>query len=231
MNWVSLPATLLAAFVGFAILSALYVLRNMFIPTRGKQIDAYPNPKKALMVMDIQESGNNRDTSPNHFPANTPFGHMLVTVNKLIEYFGQTGQEVVYVRQVFSNNIITRLHGGRIVPGMMEPRICRWVNIINKNDFTKNRTDAFSNRKLEQFLIEQQVNEIYLVGLDAAFCVYYTALGALNRGYKVTVVADGVMTGRNRDKTLARFLKKNVTVLDCHEALVLLNKVHPETPA
>lgn len=224
MSMFSLPVVIPAAFVGFALLSALYVLRNMFIPTRGKRIGAYHNPKKALLVMDIQESGSSRHSPPIPFPSNTPFGQMLVKVNSLIECFEHTDQEVAYVRQVFSNSIITRLHGGRILPGMLEPRICRWVNIINKNDFAKNRTDAFSNRKLEQFLIDQQVDEIYLVGLDAAFCVYYTALGALNRGYKVSVVADGVMTGRNREKTLARFLKKDIAVLSCQEALILLNK-------
>jgi nicotinamidase-related amidase len=99
----------------------------------------------------------------------------------------------------------------------MEPRICRWVSIVNTNDFAKNRTDAFSNRKLEQFLIDHHVDEIFLVGLDAAFCVYYTALGALNRGYRVTVVTDAVMTRRDMNQVLKRYLEKGITVMNSQE--------------
>ena len=91
---------------------------------------------------------------------------------------------------------------------------------FNGNDFAKNRTDAFSNRQLEQFLIDQQVTELYLVGLDAAFCVYYTALGALNRGYNVTVVSDAVMTGRNMAHVIERYRKKGIAVMESREVVL-----------
>jgi len=209
----SLHSTLiqiLLAFTVFALLFVLYLLRSMFIPTRGARINRYPRPKKALLVLDIQESGSNSTVA---FPVHSPLGRMILTVNRLIECFDSTGHKVAYVRQVFRSSLITRLHGGRIVPGNLEPQICRWVTVVNSNDFSKNRTDAFSNRRLEQFLIDNQVDELYLVGLDAAFCVYYTALGALNRGYRVTVVSDGVMTGREMAQVLKRYRSKGITVI------------------
>jgi len=149
---------------------------------------------------------------------------MVQSVNRLIDTFDRSGQEVIYVRQVFTNSLITRLHGGRILAGRMEPRICRWVNVVNKNDFAKNRTDAFSNRKLEQFLIDRQVDELFLVGLDAAFCVYYTALGALNRGYRVTVVSDAVMTGRDMGRVQRRYHEKGISIMDSQEVINVVNK-------
>jgi nicotinamidase-related amidase len=223
MSLLFLVTVVLAGIFSFAILFALYVLRNMFIPTRGKQIANYQNPTRALLVMDIQESGGNKQASARALPVNTPFGKMIQSVNRLIGSFDGAGQEVVYVRQVFSSKIITRLHGGRILAGRMEPRICRWINIVNNNDFAKNRTDAFSNRQLEQFLIDHQVDEIFLVGLDAAFCVYYTALGALQRGYRVTVVTDAVMTGRNINRVLQRYHKKRIAVMNSQEIVMKIN--------
>lgn len=192
----------------------VYILRNMFIPTRGRRIGNYAAPTRALLVLDIQESGHAPDLP---FPAGTKLGRMITSVNRLIDCFGATGGQVAYIRQVFSNNFVTRLHGGRILAGRLEPRICRWVKVVNGNDFAKNRTDAFSNRQLERFLIERQVDELFLVGLDAAFCVYYTALGALNRGYRVTVVSDAVMTGREMNKVLERYQRKGIAVISSAE--------------
>jgi nicotinamidase-related amidase len=119
----------------------------------------------------------------------------------------ETGMEVCYVRQVFSNNLFVRMHGGRRVEKVI---VDRRIVKINNNDFAKNRTDAFSNRELEQFLIDHEVNELYLTGVDAAYCVYYTALGALNRGYKVTVVLDAVATRSDMNVLMERYRRKGI---------------------
>jgi nicotinamidase-related amidase len=216
----SICLIVLAILAGLAALLGLYVLWSMFLPTRGKRIADYPNPGKALLVLDIQESGNK---APHPFPTGTRLGNMIEAVNRLIECFDNSDREVAYIRQVFSSNFISRLHGGRILAGRMEPRISRWVKVINGNDFAKNRTDAFSNRKMDQYLRDHQVNEVFLVGLDAAFCVYYTALGALNRGYKVTVVTDAVMSGRDMATILNRYRTKGITVMNSQEVATMLN--------
>jgi nicotinamidase/pyrazinamidase len=224
MTLLSVTTITLAGLVCLVLLFALLVIRNMFIPTRGKRISSYAHPTRALLVMDIQESSSSRNIPKRPLSAATPFGRMIESVNQVIEGFDHYGLEVAYVRQVFSCNLITRLHGGRILAGRMEPRISRWVKIVNSNDFAKNRTDAFSNRQLEQFLVDHQVDEIFLVGLDAAFCVYYTALGALNRGYRVTVVSDAVMTGKNMSRVLERYHSKGIAVLNSQEVVAAIDR-------
>jgi nicotinamidase-related amidase len=199
--------------------SAGYLARGMFLPTRGRRIACYPQPKKALLVLDIQESGHGPEIP---FPAQTPLGRMISNVNRLTEAFNGSGHAVAYVRQVFRSSLISRLHGGRILAGRLEPRICRWVRVVNRNDFVKDRTDAFSNQDLERFLIEQQVDELYLTGLDAAFCVYFTARGGLNRGYRVTVVSDAVMTGRDMNRVLERYRRHGIAVVSSRELLETL---------
>jgi nicotinamidase-related amidase len=108
------------------------------------------------------------------------------------------------------------MHGGRRMGKIM---IDRRIKLINGNDFEKNRTDAFSNRQFEQLLIDRQVNELYLVGVDAAYCVYYTALGGLQRGYRVNVVSDAVASRSDMAVVVERYKRKGIRVLTSAELM------------
>jgi nicotinamidase/pyrazinamidase len=70
---------------------------------------------------------------------------------------------------------------------------------------------------LESFLILHQVGNLYLVGLDAAYCVHKTALGALNRGYKVTVVKDAILARDDMNDILKRYEKDGIAVTTSKE--------------
>lgn len=190
------------------LIPALTMFRSMFVATRGRRIAPYPSPRKALVVLDLQEGYSGTETrQPVTAP---PATGMIATVNRLIGIAAETGMEVAYIRQVFSNNLFVRLHGGRRTGKVI---IDRRIRVINNNDFEKNRTDAFSNRQFEQLLIDRQVNELYLVGVDAAFCVYYTALGARNRGYRVVVVTDAVASRNRMPDVLKRYRNKGIEVI------------------
>ena len=210
--------TFLTVFFGIILITAalagLIMYRSMFVATTGKKILPYDKPRKALLVLDLQEGYGG--TNPRQ-PATAPAaGGLLDTVNRLIGRAAETGMEVVYVRQVFNNNLFVRMHGGRKVEKVI---VDRRIVKINENDFEKNRTDAFSNRDLERFLIEHQVDELYLTGVDAAFCVYYTALGALSRGYTVNVVLDAVATRSDMKTLIGRYQRKGIGIVTSHELL------------
>lgn len=198
----------------FAAVAGLTMYRSMFIATRGNRIQSYHSPRKALLVLDLQEGYGG--TNPRQ-PATAPAaGGVLDTVNRLIGMAAEAGIEVCYVRQVFSNNLFVRMHGGRRVEKII---VDRRIVKINNNDFEKNRTDAFSNRLLEQFLIDRQVNELYLTGVDGAYCVYYTALGAINRGYKVNVVLDAVASRSDMNKIVELYRSKGIGIVTSRELL------------
>jgi nicotinamidase-related amidase len=208
------PLVFFGIILAFAAMAGLTMYRSMFVATRGKKIQAYPAPRKALFVLDIQEGyGGANPRQPATAP---PEGGLLATVNSLIAMAVETDMEVVYVRQVFSNNLFVRLHGGRKVGRVI---VDRRITRINDNDFEKNRTDAFSSRDLEQFLVDHQVSELYLTGVDAAYCVFYTALGALNRGYTVTVVLDAVATRSDMSKIMERYKREGIGVVTSRELL------------
>jgi nicotinamidase-related amidase len=195
-------------------MAALMMYRSMFVATRGRKIAPYPNPRKALVVLDIQEGYSGTEARrPVTAP---PATGMLATVNRLIDMASESDMEVAYIRQVFSNSLFVRLHGGRRVGKVM---IDRRIKVINGNDFEKNRTDAFSNRRFEQLLIDRQVDELYLTGVDADYCVYYTAIGALNRGYRVVVVTDAVASRHKMADVLERYRRKGIGVMTSEQLI------------
>jgi nicotinamidase-related amidase len=205
---------LIAAVATLALMAVIMLIRNMFIATSGKRIASYPAPRKALVILDIQEGYSG--TNPGQPATCPPATGMIGTVNRLINKAAESGMEVAYVRQVFGSDLIVRLHGGKRRARVI---IDRRIKVINNNDFEKNRTDTFSNRQFEQFLIDRQVDELYLVGVDAAYCVYYTALGGLNRGYKVTVVKDAVMSRSSMADVLERYRRKGIAVITSEQLI------------
>lgn len=55
MTTTSLVATLLVIIALLLAGGACYLYRSIFLPTRGERIHPYPSPRKALVVVDLQE--------------------------------------------------------------------------------------------------------------------------------------------------------------------------------
>jgi nicotinamidase-related amidase len=66
--------------------------------------------------------------------------------------------------------------------------------IKSDNIFSKLRSDSFSESNFEQYLIDNQIDTLYIVGADASTCIYKTSLGGVKRGYHVVVLKDGLFS-------------------------------------
>ena len=66
-------------------------------------------------------------------------------------------------------------------------------------EIVKTTADAFGNPALDAELATRHIGELYVAGVDAAFCVQATIGGARNRGYAVNAVREGIAT-RHRTK-------------------------------
>jgi nicotinamidase/pyrazinamidase len=174
--------------VGVGLLILILVL--LAGPTKGPKIREYTDPQKALLVIDVQEDFTGRTAKP-PFPYKNS-KELITSVNEAIENAAGKGFKIVYIRQEFdgfAGKVISRLFGkGTAVKGRPGTEIDERISIVNDNVFPKPKGDAFSNPDLSKFLVEHNVNELFLTGLDAEFCVYHTAKGALNRGYKVNII-------------------------------------------
>lgn len=183
-----------------------FEFKKLNTPTTGPRISSYADPAKAILVIDVQDDYTG--VSGRKEPIYKNVDDQIARINKLIEKASSSGMQVVYIRHLFSNNIITRNMIGRTIEDLPGTELDPRIKVVSGNDFTKKISDAFSNPKLSEFLTTHHVNELYLTGLDGLYCVYKTALGGMNRGYHVTVVADTVMS-RKKMKDVLKLYKEN----------------------
>lgn len=181
----------------------------------------FDNSKKALLVIDIQEDYTGITAKP-PFPYKNS-EQLISTVNKLIDEASKKNIPVIYIRQEFDSLIgktISKLFGhGTAIKGNLGTEIDKRINIISDYIFTKSMPDAFTNTKLELLLDELKINEVYLVGLDAAACVYFTAKGALKHGYKVSIIKEGIalLAEKKWDSLLKKFECNGIPLIDSQD--------------
>jgi nicotinamidase/pyrazinamidase len=201
----------LAVILIFAAALIFLTAKKMFTPTTGDRIGNYTDPGKALLVIDVQEDYTGlKGKQP------VPYKNVdsqIAIINRLVDKASRSGMKIVYIRHLYENNLLTRLLIRRGIEGLPGTELDARIKVVNGNDFTKKISDSFSNPQLGAFLINNRVNELYLVGLDAAYCVYNTAMGALNRGYTVTVVDDAIMTQKNMSEVLKKYEKDGIQTL------------------
>jgi nicotinamidase-related amidase len=154
--------------------------------TSGLRIGVYDNPQVGLVVVDAQKDFLGDEA-----------GRLLAAVDPLIEGAPGLGVGVVYVRSDPGGELDPRL-GGKHEPA-----------------FVKHRSDAFSNPDLDAYFRTNEIDHLVLVGARADDSIYYTALGATNRGYKVAVVGDAVVAGSatGRDASLEALRRRGVEII------------------
>jgi nicotinamidase-related amidase len=213
---VGLTATL--ATLAVAVLSWVAYMAS---PTSGTPIGRYDSPRKALVLIDLQEDIMGAAATP-PFPYKNAQG-LITSANTLVSRAEERGDLVVIADQEFAGlagTLWSRVFvGGRLLPGRPGTQPDRRLVAPSATLFHKPKGDAFSNPAFERFLIEHRVNELYLAGVDAEFCVLLTARGAVNRGYRVHVVKDavGLMKEDRWGDVLADYTKAGVHIMSVAE--------------
>jgi len=74
---------------------------------------------------------------------------------------------------------------------------------------------------LNEYLISHHIQEIYIVGLATDYCILYSAIDAINLGYKVTVIADGCrainLFAKDEESAYEKMREKGVAILTSNE--------------
>jgi nicotinamidase-related amidase len=205
------------------VVSAMLVVAVLFVmiyrsmlPTTGSRIGPYVSPRTALLVIDVQEDYTGPDARKRYRDGN----RIVEASNALLAQAQKKGILMVFIKNVIDNPMISVLTGGINAPGApgteMDRRLFR---VPGAKTFSKNRSDAFSNPELDAFLRGNNVDRLLLTGLDAAYCVNATALGALNRGYTVILFPDGIATesGKNLKELSLRWRQAGAQVKDGSE--------------
>jgi nicotinamidase-related amidase len=116
------------------------------------------------------------------------------------------GTLIIYIRHLTRDGFLSRFSPVKCFEGTQEAELAMGLNKVSNYVFSKHSGDAFSNPELESFIRDSGITDIEIVGVDGGGCVSMTALGALKRGYKVTLnlPAIGTMNIKRRDKFFAQ---------------------------
>ena len=206
-------AILFSAIGIVVICTAVIVLTSLYIsnPTKGAVITRYDNPKSALLVIDVQN-----DTTGNTALYSNTTG-FVNNVNQAIIYAQETGMEILYVRNVTGKNpIIQLLSSGKYKDGTEGAEFDRNLQVVNENVFTKSIGDSFSSSGFDDYLRSKNVDTLYIVGADAAACIYSTARGGKNRQYIVNIIEDAIITinEKTRNDMLKKYENDGMKVID-----------------
>lgn len=190
-----IPVAGVLALIAFAL---AWGLNSISQPSGGAPIPEYLKPGRALLIIDVQEDLTGsfaRHTSP-YVKDSAQF---IARLNRLIGHACKNRMEIVYLRLEFSGLggkiMSAAFHSGTGMKGSPGAALDERLLVMSGNVYARSRWDALGEPAVEALLEGCQVNELFLAGIDALYTVHATARGALQRGYKVNVITDGVLLG------------------------------------
>ena len=121
-------------------------------------------------------------------------GPMIQATNAMVEAARKNAVGVFYVRDEASPFTLLRNHyRHQATPTLWAgSQFDERADVFSGPDFTKDRSDAFTNAALEPWLNEQYVGRLVVAGAYVERSVLASVKTALRLGYKVTVVSDAV---------------------------------------
>ena len=162
-------------------------------------------PKSAILIIDVQiglVTGAYKELS------------VIKAINRSISKVRESSGIVVFIQHYHSS--YEPLMRGNI-EWDLHPDLAK-----SRNDLVieKETSDAFYETSLDKLLKENDIEHLFVTGLQTEFCVDTTCRAALSRGYSITLVSDGHTTG---DSHLPA-----ETIIDHHNK-VLANLAYPNT--
>lgn len=198
--------------ISYPLLILLLIRVIIFLrPAKGADIQRFQNPGQALIVIDMQEAMCGRNGI---YPEKEKF---VGKVNQIILDARRQNQKIVYICQEFHHldfAFCFLAFGGRLLQGTTGASLCPDLEIADDAVFVKHEQDAFTSRRFAGYLNDNRINAVTIVGLDASACVYKTALGAVNRGFYVTVIQEGII-GKNtavKKRALQKLSKAGISI-------------------
>ncbi|WP_339691332.1 isochorismatase family protein [Celeribacter baekdonensis] len=126
------------------------------------------------------------------------------------------GHPVIAIRQEWSipvTKMIARMAmRGQAVEGTLGTELAEPFAGLADHDLVKRVQDAFETGDLDPLLEKLGVGTLRIVGLDFNYCVLKTVLAARNRGYAVTVVKRGTLSGAPTEPAEHRMISAEVVL-------------------
>ncbi|GHB22907.1 hypothetical protein GCM10007094_08920 [Pseudovibrio japonicus] len=164
-------------------------------PTNGPSVKSEGRAGTALLIIDVQKDFTkdvgSRKWDPDYLRSR------IEQINALGAQARRDNWPIIVIRQVYEGwytNLLVRLLGGGLgakgSDGLqLDPRI----TVAPDLDLEKSLSDAFGEQALSEYLKARQIDHLVLTGLDGNACVKNTAIGAINRGYRVELYDPAIL--------------------------------------
>jgi nicotinamidase-related amidase len=199
-------------FVILLIINLVVFEKNSVMISKGAPIEIHDSNKSALLVIDIQEATTGITSTDSCYIRYSD--DFIRNINQVTDSFRKQNIPVIFIRSEIVNPLINLLNDSyaKGSPGaQFDKRLKTDPGIV----VVKNRSDSYRNTNLDNILIENKINQIYITGLDAAECVNSTVKAAQNRKYRVNLIEEAILSKseRMKDSMMADFRSRGVTVV------------------
>lgn len=138
---------------------------------------------KALIVLDVQHGLTSlRDVSAT-----------LEKIESVIHVFEKMNWPVVFIKHVDEHQEESSLYRGKT------ENLEIVVDTRQYPVLVKNKPSAFSNSELKRWLLDQQVEHVFITGFNMEYCCLFTAITAEHEGFNVTLIEDAAGTVNTAD--------------------------------
>lgn len=200
-------------FIIIVVVYLIFFVKNESIVSKGQPIQNFDKRNCALLVVDIQEVITG-DLSI--YPGLQEKSEILIQkINQAVDSFEVHNYPVIYIRSEINNPFVNLINSS-YAKGSSGVKYDKRLRIVSDIEVVKTGKDSFRKTNLDDILSKNKVNELFIVGLDAAECVNATVEASQNRNYKVNIIKEAVIS-KSRSKTdsmMVYFREKGVRIID-----------------
>ena len=181
--------------------------------SQGQPIEHYSERKAALLVVDIQE-GTTGDVSKNLFYKKHS-DKLIEKINHISDVFKNKNSLILYIRSEISNPLINLLDNS-YAKGSLGAKFDKRLKVDSGLEVVKVGNDSFSDTDLDKILISNKISDLYIVGLDAAYCIKITSEAARNRNYHINLIEEAILSESEamKDSMITDFRNRGIELLD-----------------
>jgi len=166
---------------------------------KGVHVDSIVNKDLAFLIIDIQ----NDLTQPNgkvHVEQNQ-VSQIIPNINKISGILNDINIDIVYISHEYQSLFFKVILKNALAAKSDGANFDERLRIHGTAIFIKNYMDPFSNKQLQQYLNSKNIGNLLISGIDANYCINKTVLSAIQKGYNVTVVGDGIAGSSDNIRT------------------------------
>lgn len=170
--------------------------------------------KTALIVIDMQANYIGEKRKYKYYPQ-----ILIGKVNNRIATAVKNNELIIYVKQVGKHN--KKPYVSDFAEGLL---------VVSNCIIEKERPSIFDNHTLLAMLIEEEISNIELIGIDGNCCVAASAIDAAKLGFSVVFPLNyiGIKSKERFSKTKEKLMKANVQIIEPQEENKMSNfEVYP----